>query len=152
VIVRILQIPLALVTWLTTFISGLLSAIPLLGFVYVLAVTFIWQLFLWPLVGCAWLWSRLPAWLSWPSALLGIPLAIVGDVFLKLTGALSADPDDRLGHLVKQSICQQWPYAFSSATEGTPLIRAMQEERHCSFVRAVLGLNDALVRRQLGLP
>lgn len=149
VLTSVLRIPLALVTWLTTLVSGIVASIPLLGLAYILLVSLIWQLFLWPLVGGAWLWHRLPAWLSWPIGLVGIPLVLVGDTFLKLTGALSADPEDRIAHYTKQAICQQWPYPLK--TEGKTLIRVFQDENNCGFSRAVFDLNDALIRRQLGL-
>lgn len=151
VITAILQVPLALITWLTTLIGGLIAGIPLLGLLYILLVTTVWQVFLWPLILGAWLWMRLPGWLSWPIGIIGIPLVIMGDVFLKLTGALSADPEDRIGHLTKQSICQQWPYPFTLEADGKPVLRALQEENGYSFVRAVIELNDSLIRRQLGI-
>ena len=151
ILIKILRIPLTILSLFTTFISGIVSAIPLIGLVYVLVVSLIWQLFFWPLVGGAWLWMRLPPWLSWPVALLGIPVALLGDTFLKIVGALSADPDDRLGHFTKQSICQQWPYPFTRASDGRHVLEGLQRDENYSFVRAVIELNDSLTRRQLGM-
>ena len=150
-IVVIIHIPLTIITLFTTFISGLVAAIPLVNLVYILALSLVWQFFMWPLIAGAWTWSRLPAWLSWPVAVICVPLALVGDVFLKLTGALSADPEDRIGHFAKQSMCQRWPYVFAHADDGRTLVAVIQDEYGYSFWRAVIEFNDLLTRRQLGV-
>lgn len=150
VLITLLQIPLALITWFTTLVSGVIAALPLVGLVYILAISLIWQVILWPLIAGAWAWLRLPAWLSWPIGIAAIPLILAGDTFLKLTGALSPDAEDRIGYYVKLAICQQWPYPFKT-DDGEHLLTRLQRENEYGFVRAVIELNDALVRRQLGL-
>ena len=127
VLTSVLRVPLALATWLTTLVSGLIAGIPLVGAVYTLLISLIWQLFLWPLIGGA---------------------VLIGDTFLKLTGALSPDPEDRIGHYTKQAICQQWPYPLEA--DGKTLLQTLQDENQYGFSRALFELNDVLLRRQLG--
>ena len=76
---------------------------------------------------------------------------MLGDTFLKLTGALSADPDDIITDKTKQVICQAWPYPLTNAASGESSLEALQRENECGFPRAVFELNRHLVRRQLGL-
>lgn len=146
VAVAVLAVPINILAFVTTLVSGIIAAIPLVNIVYILTLSLVWQFFLWPLVGAAWLWSRLPRALSWPMAVVCIPLAILGDTLLKLTGAVSPDPEDRIGHLVKQALCQQWPYAHVSDETGESLIQAIQRERQSGFVSAVGDFGELAVR------
>lgn len=150
-IVRIYHIPLTIISIFTTLVSGIIAAIPLVNLVYILALSLVWQVILWPLIFGSWLWLKLPAILSWPLSLVFIPLALIGDIFLKITGALSADPEDRIGHWVKQSLCQQWPYVCITTPDGVPLVTVIQDEMGVGYTRAVLEFADSVTRRQLGL-
>lgn len=150
-LVAILHIPITIFALPLTFVSGIVSAIPLVNILYILVLDLVWQLFLWPLLLFAWIWLKTPAWISWIVAIPAIPLAILGDIFLKFTGSLSPDPEDRIAHFTKMSLCQQWPYVFAKTEEGNPVVQIIMADEGCGFVRGVMRFNDMLVRRQLGL-
>jgi hypothetical protein len=150
-IIKILIIPLNILSLVTTLVSGIIAAIPLVNLAYILLITLIWQMFLWPLLALAWAWEKLPKLIQPVLALPGIPLAVLGNVFVSLHGAMSADPEDRVGHFTKQGLCQQWPYVFVHVDDGRSVIRAIQEDEGLGFASAVFRYVDMVTRRQLGL-
>jgi hypothetical protein len=55
-----------------------------------------------------------------------------------------------MGHKVKQSLCQQWPYAMKDPATGQPFLQVLQQAEGVSFFNAVFLFNDQLIRYQLG--
>ena len=119
----------------TTFVGGLIMALPLIGLIFVLLLSIMWLPFFALLLGSAWLWHRAPQ-VTYPLiALIGVPVALLGWVYCTLMPG-GGDPDDMQAKRQKQTMCALWPYAH--ATDGRPLVQQVQEEEGIGFFRAVM--------------
>lgn len=128
--VLFLLLPVRLVT---TGISGIMAAIPLIGEVYLLTLSLLRSVTLFSLAGLAWLYLRLPWPLRWLPALPAIPLAWAGYCVFWLTGAISADPEDRLNYFALLTCCFDWPLVHVKDGEGVPLVEDIRRETGQAF-------------------
>lgn len=97
---------------ITTFILGLLIAIPPIGFVYVFIMTLIWLPFYGFMIGISWLYKKVPI-LGIPLSLIGIPIVLIIDTFLQLM----PNPD-RKDKYNKAAICDSFPFSLPSQLVG----------------------------------
>lgn len=143
-LVNVLHVPVTIVGLVTTFLGGIIMVIPLVGLVFVLCLSLVWLAFVGVLLGTAWLWHRTPAWVHPLVAVVGIPVAVVGNVFLALSPG-GGVPEDMLAKHTKQVLCQQWPYA--TTREGRPVLDVLQEEDGHTFFGAIFRLSSAVAER-----
>jgi len=110
---RTLTVLLTLVAWLvipiqfvTTFVLGILVSITF-GLL-LLPMSLIWMvLFLYPLLGLSWVWEKAP-FLRVPIAVLGIPLAFIGNIYASLMPSMG-ELDSRVSKLL---LSESWPYSL----------------------------------------
>ena len=110
---RVLNVLLMLVAWLvipiqlvTTFVLGILVSVTF-GLL-LLPMSLIWMaLFLGPLLGLSWVWEKAP-FLRVPIAVLGIPLAFVGNIYASLMPSMG-ELDSRVSKLF---LSESWPYCL----------------------------------------
>ena len=110
---RTLTLLLMLVAWLvipiqlvTTFVLGILVSVTF-GLL-LLPMSLIWMvLFLGPLLGLSWVWEKAP-FLRVPIAILGIPLAFVGNIYASLMPSMG-ELDSRVSKLL---LSESWPYSL----------------------------------------
>jgi len=101
--IAIVVLPIQLVT---TFVGGCLVSVTF-GLLLI-PLSFIWiVLFLGPLVATSWLWDRV-AILRPFADLIGIPLALLGSVFVALTPHMGEMESRR----EKLRICWTWPFSL----------------------------------------
>lgn len=106
-IVSIVAIPVVLLQVVTTTILGILEAITF-G-ISSIPFSIVWiVIFYAPLMVLSWLWAKI--WvLRIPIALIGIPLAVIGDAFV----CLLPHGGDIANRTAKTIICETWPYSIS---------------------------------------
>ena len=97
------SIPLLPLIPITTASLGCLVAIPPIGLAYVAIMTLIWMPLSGLLIGMSRLWERVPL-LQPLLAFVGIPLALIGNIFISLT----PNPD-RQDKMIKLAICDSFP-------------------------------------------
>jgi hypothetical protein len=89
----------------TTFVLGLFVS---LSFGLLLfPISFVWMLFLAPLLGLSWVCNKLPL-LRNVIGIIGIPLALIADVYVALMPAMG-EVEQRA---VKFLLCQTWPFTW----------------------------------------
>jgi hypothetical protein len=96
----------------TTFLLGLIIAIPPIGLVYVIIMTIIWLPFYGFIFATSWLYKKIPV-LGFPLALIGIPIVIIINTFLQLM----PNPD-RKDKYNKAAICDSYPLSMPSQLVG----------------------------------
>jgi hypothetical protein len=115
-ILRLLLTPIRFIFFIpemvTTFLLGLIIAIPLIGFIYVVVMTVIWLPFYGFISGTSWLYKKVPV-LGFPLALIGIPVVIIINTFLQLM----PNPD-RKDKYNKAAICDSFPLSMPSQLVG----------------------------------
>ena len=149
-LVRVLYIPVNILSLGTTLVGGIIMIIPLLGLLFVLLISLVWIVLLAMLVGTAWFWHRAPAGVRSLAALCGVPVALIANTFITLTPG-GGDPQDQFAKKVKQGLCQDWPYAYAVAG-GKPAIQAIQDDEGVNFFMAVSKWADARTAAQAGRP
>lgn len=110
---RTLNILLLLVSWLviplqfvTTFVLGILVTITFGLLLFPLSL--IWVVFfLGPLLALSWVWEKVP-FLQIPIALIGIPIAFVGNIFASLMPSMG-EVESRVSKLM---LSDSWPYSL----------------------------------------
>ena len=110
---RVLKVLLMLIAWfvipiqhVTTFVLGILVSVTF-GLL-LLPMSFIWiALFLGPLLGLSWVWEKAP-FLRIPTAVIGIPLAFVGNTYASLMPSMG-ELDSRISKLL---LSESWPYSL----------------------------------------
>ena len=110
---RIVDVFLTVLAWIvlplqfvTTFVLGILVKISF-GLL-IIPFSLVWiVLFLGPLIAISWLWSKVP-FLRIPLGLLGIPFAVLGDVYVCLIPSMG-EFESRFNKLV---LCQTFPYTL----------------------------------------
>lgn len=110
---RVLNVLLMLVIWLvipiqlvTTFVLGILVSVTF-GLL-LLPMSLIWMVFfLGPLLGLSWVWEKVP-FLRVPVAILGIPLAFIGNTYASLMPSMG-ELDSRVSKLL---LSELWPYSL----------------------------------------
>ena len=96
-------IPIQLVT---TFVGGCLVSFTF-GLL-LLPLSLVWVVvFMGPLLGMSWLWDRAPL-LRLPVGVLGVPLAVLGGVYVSLVPSMG-ELDSRA---VKLLVCWTWPFSL----------------------------------------
>jgi hypothetical protein len=106
IVFTVVGIPFIPLQFITTFILGIL--VSLTFGLLLIPVSLIWILFfLGPLMGLSWLWLRLPV-LRLPIAIVGIPLATIGHVFVTLMPSMG-EWESRLS---KMLLCETWPFTW----------------------------------------
>lgn len=104
-VVSAVTVPIQLIT---TFLSGLLFNVPVLGFLLLLLVSVIWMgLFLYPLIGLSYVYERFSL-LRIPIAIVGIPLAVIAGEFVALIGH-NGEWESRSSKLL---YCWSFPYSW----------------------------------------
>ena len=110
---RSLTVLLNLVGWfvipiqiVTTFILGLLVSLTFGLLLYPLSLIWI-VLFCGPLLGLSWLWEKV-SFLRIPIAVLGIPLAFIGNIYVCLTPSMG-ELDSRVSKLL---LTESWPFSL----------------------------------------
>ncbi len=141
----VLYWPFAIAGLVTTFIGGILMGLPIVGLLFVLLLNLIWLPFLGVLLASAWCWHRGPSALQPLVAIVGIPVAVVGNTYLMLSPG-GGDPGDMLAKHMKQVMCQHWPYANRTA-EGESLLKLMQDESGKNLFGAIVDWSDSIARR-----
>ena len=111
---RILDAILTVLAWIvvpvqlvTTLVLGLLVSLPLLGLLLLLAMSLVWVVLLFPMIGLSWLCSRTEP-LRNPIGLLGIPLAIVADTYACLMPSMG-ELESRAAKLL---LANSWPFSW----------------------------------------
>jgi hypothetical protein len=99
------SIPLLPLIPITTASLGCLIAIPPIGLAYVLIMTLVWAPLSGLLIGMSHLWERVSL-LQPLLALIGIPLALIGGIFI----SLMPNPD-REDKIIKLAICDSFPFS-----------------------------------------
>jgi hypothetical protein len=140
--VRILHVPLNIVCVATTFVGGMILAIPLVGLVFALTLDLVGICLTHVLIWTAWLWHRAPLPAQPIIAIIGVPVAVIGDAFLTLTPG-GPTRDALFIKYTRQALCQEWPYGRANLSE-------IQAEEHVGFSRAVLKLGIAFTEQKLG--
>lgn len=118
---------------LSTFVLGIL--VTLTFGLLLLPISLIWTvLFLGPLLGLSWLWSKLP-FLRIPIAIIGIPIAVLGDVYTSLMPSMG-EIESRVTKLL---LCQTWPFSLecSAFISGK---RSFRRGEYSSFEQVLLRL------------
>ncbi|MBI5205807.1 MAG: hypothetical protein HZA11_12915 [Nitrospirae bacterium] len=101
-VLAFLVVPLQLVT---TFVLGLLVS---LSFgILMLPITLIWVVLSFPMIGASWLTARI-GWLRTPIGLIGIPWAILADIFVALMPSMG-EMESRAAKLM---LAESWPYSW----------------------------------------
>ena len=90
---------------ITTFVLGIL--VNLSFGLLLLPFSLIWILLSFPLIGASWLTSKVK-WLRNPIGLLGIPWAIVTDIYICLIPSMG----ELEGRAAKAMLAQSWPYSW----------------------------------------
>ena len=90
----------------TTMLVGFLAALTLGVLLWPFSLVWI-VLFLGPLLATSWLWDRAPL-LRLPVAILGIPLAILGAIYVGMMPAMG----EFASRPVKLLICWTWPFSL----------------------------------------
>ncbi|MGA9771693.1 MAG: hypothetical protein WBV94_21865 [Blastocatellia bacterium] len=104
-ILSVIALPVVLVQFVTTFVLGLLVS---LSFGLLLwPISFVWMLFLAPLLGLSWVCSKLPL-LRNILGIIGIPLALLADVYVSLMPSMG-ELENRAS---KMLLCQTWPFTW----------------------------------------
>src|SRR6476646_10473904 len=92
VLIKIVNIPLNLLAIPTTFVGGLILAIPFIGFAVSLLIFAVWFPLLGIMLAAAWFWHYAPSGVRSLAVLVGVPAAFLGDCFLRVTpGAAMGD-------------------------------------------------------------
>jgi len=105
IIISIIALPVILLQFVTTFLLGLLVS---LSFgLLLLPISFVWLLFLVPLLGLSWLCHKLPI-LRNVVGILGIPWAVLADIFVCLMPSMG----ELESRAVKIMLCQTWPFTW----------------------------------------
>jgi hypothetical protein len=111
-ILKILNTPIRFLLFIpeliTTFILGLIIAIPPIGFVYVWIMTAIWLPFYGFIFGTSWLYKKVLI-LGIPLSVIGIPIVLIVDMFLQLMP--NPDKEDKYN---KALICDSYPFSMPS--------------------------------------
>ena len=89
----------------TTFVLGILVSITF-GLL-LMPLSLIWAILLGPLLALSWLWSRVPL-LRIPLGLFGIPLAVIGNIYVCLTPSMG----EFESRFAKLALCQTFPYTL----------------------------------------
>ena len=91
---------------ITTFVLGIL--VQLTFGLLLLPFSLVWMLlFLGPLIGVSYVWERVP-FIRLFVSMLGIPLAVIGDIYVSLIPSMG-EMDSRI---VKMLYCQTFPYTW----------------------------------------
>ena len=106
----LLLIPEIVTTFCLSFL--LLLFIPPIFLIYAFIMTLIWFPFLGFIVGTSWLYKKVPI-LGFPLSLIGIPIAIIIDIFLQLMP--NPDKKDKYN---KAIICKSFPFSLPSQLLG----------------------------------
>lgn len=144
----IVGLPFLPLQFLTTLVLGLLVTITF-GLL-LLPISIIWLvLFLGPLLGLSWLWLHAPP-LRLPLAMLGVPWAIVGRIYVQLMPSMG----DMYGRIQKLLIAETWPYSlpfwrWDLARQGSGVL-SLAEDLQTVIVQAAEG--DPLQVRYLQDP
>lgn len=105
-IASVVGLPFLPLQFLTTFVLGLLVTFTF-GLL-LLPISIVWLIvFLGPLLALSWLWLRVPP-LRLPLAVLGVPWAIVGRIYVQLMPSMG----DMYGRVQKLLIAETWPYSL----------------------------------------
>jgi len=89
----------------STFVLGCLVTVTF-G-VFLLPISFVWMvLFLGPLLGLSCSWDKVPL-LRVPAAILGIPIAVLGDAY----AAMMPSMGETGSRVTKLLVCQTWPFS-----------------------------------------
>jgi len=110
---KIIDILLTITAWavvplqlITTFVLGIL--VNLTFGLLLWPFSLVWMvLFLGPLIGVSYVWERVPFTRLFVS-MLGIPLAVIGDIYVSLIPSMG-ETDSRI---VKMLYCQTFPYTW----------------------------------------
>ncbi len=104
-ITSIVVIPVQIVT---TFVLGLIFSIPIVGLI-LLPLSLVWMLlFMGPLFGLSYLYEKVVVLRPFV-AIIGIPIALVGDTFVALIPSMG----EKSSRFSKMVICQTFPYSWS---------------------------------------
>lgn len=111
---RILNAILTVLAWIvlpvqlvTTLVLGFLVSLPLLGLLLLLAISLVWMVLLFPMVGLSWLCSRAEP-LRNPIGLLGIPLAVVAYTYVCLMPSMG----EFESRAAKMLLADSWPFSW----------------------------------------
>ncbi len=97
---------------ITTFILGLIIAIPPIGFIYSIIMTIIWLPFYGFMFGTSWLYKKVPI-IGIPLSLIGVPIVLAIDMFLQLMP--NPEREDKYN---KATICESFPFCMPSQLSG----------------------------------
>lgn len=110
---RVLKVLLMLVGWLvipvqlvTTFVLGILVSVTFGLLLFPMSLIWI-VCFLGPLLGLSWVWEKAP-FLRIPIAVVGIPLAFVGNIYACLMPSMG-ELDSRVSKLL---LSESWPFSL----------------------------------------
>ncbi len=121
-----LLIPVQLIT---TFVVGLLVS---LSFgILLLPISLVWALLSFPMIGASWL-SAKADWLRTPIGLVGIPWAIIANIFVALMPSMG-ELESRAAKLM---LTESWPYSWECRM--FQIGKADLADPHNSSLRAVL--------------
>ncbi len=110
---KVLKVLLVLFSWLvipltivTSFVLGILVSVTFGLLLF--PMSFIWIVFfLGPLLGLSWVWEKVP-FLRVPVAILGIPLAFIGNTYASFIPSMG-ELDSRVSKLL---LSESWPYSL----------------------------------------
>ena len=92
--------------WVSTFVLGIVASLTF-GLI-LLPLSLIWAIvFMGPLLGLSWLWDRAPL-LRILLAIIGIPLALLGSVFVALIPSMG----EMESRQQKLNLCWAWPFSL----------------------------------------
>ena len=100
---------------LFTFIGGLLFSIPIVGLPFTVLHDTLYWLLVQFVLRSSYLWDRVPP-LRLPLALVGVPVSVLGYVFMSLTPALN--PEVKLKKYALGSMCDGWPLSLTVIAFG----------------------------------
>ncbi|MBU2620767.1 MAG: hypothetical protein KKD92_00415 [Proteobacteria bacterium] len=126
-VLAFLVVPLQLIT---TFVLGLLVS---LSFgILLLPITLIWVVFSFPMIGASWLTVKI-GWLRTPIGLIGIPWAILADIFVSLMPSMG-EMESRAAKLM---LAESWPYSWECWRFQIGKLDLSSPE--CAALREVIG-------------
>jgi hypothetical protein len=137
----------------TTLVLGLLVSLPLLGFLLQLVISLVWMvLLLLPMLGLSWLCSKAEP-LRNPIGLLGIPWAVVADIYVCLMPSMG----EFESRAAKVLLAESWPFSWEfwqfqrgrldiESTKAKPLREVLiRESRNDALKQRTI---DRLARRE----
>lgn len=138
IILGILGVFVIPVQMVTTFVLGLLISIPIVGELLLTIISFIWIIFFYgPLLVLSYLYERSPI-LRPLISLVGVPLAIIGDIYVTLMPSMG----EWESRWIKMIYCQTFPFTYEFHRISTKKEQNVSQNMYEIFERLAPELRD----------